>query len=273
MIQLSKYPPASELAPFIEYFWYYKTNKDNVCWKQQRVLFANMLPEGIFDLIFELGDSFEQLDAFNSRKLRPKAFIGGLFEKKYSHLPTGRIEMFGLRFLPGKAKHFIRQPLIEFKNRVVPLGDVWGNDGQNLQEQIFLAPNFLSRIKLLEQFLLQQFSKYYKPDQLLDHLITDIFQGNYNSGYLADKYFISERQLRRKFNSKIGLSPKSFIQAIRLSKFLHKMDKTKQNLTQVGNELGYFDQAHFINDFKKHTHLTPRQFQKAYSQVQRLFIS
>ena len=79
---------------------------------------------------------------------------------------------------------------------------------------------------------------------------------------LLQTLFVSERTLERKFNQTIGITPKHFIDIVRLNtsaKILQRM-KEKHRLAGVAYECGYFDQSHFIKDFKKITGVTPQQY-------------
>ncbi len=78
---------------------------------------------------------------------------------------------------------------------------------------------------------------------------------------LSKQININRRQLERKFSSTIGLSPKQLSKTIRLQATL-KMLLNKQftSLTALAYEGDYYDQAHFIKDFKEFTGLTPKEF-------------
>ena len=67
--------------------------------------------------------------------------------------------------------------------------------------------------------------------------------------------------LSRIFNKVVGISPKKFERLIKFRKSLCKLIDTNENLTTVGNESGYFDQPHFIREFKLFLNYTPSQYQ------------
>jgi transcriptional regulator GlxA family with amidase domain len=72
---------------------------------------------------------------------------------------------------------------------------------------------------------------------------------------------INRRQLTRKFSSAIGLSPKQLSKTVRIQTALKKLvAKEVTSLTDLAHENEYFDQAHFIKDFKEFTGLTPKEF-------------
>ncbi|MFK8044860.1 MAG: helix-turn-helix domain-containing protein [Crocinitomicaceae bacterium] len=72
---------------------------------------------------------------------------------------------------------------------------------------------------------------------------------------------ISRRQLARKFSSDVGISPKQLSKTIRLQATLKiLLDGNITNLTELAYENEYYDQAHFIKEFKAFTGLTPKEF-------------
>ena len=72
---------------------------------------------------------------------------------------------------------------------------------------------------------------------------------------------INRRQLARKFSSAIGLSPKQLAKTVRIQTTLKiLLNKEITSLTDLAYENEYFDQAHFIKEFKEFTGLTPKEF-------------
>ena len=71
----------------------------------------------------------------------------------------------------------------------------------------------------------------------------------------------NRRQLTRKYSSTIGVSPKQLSKIIRIQNTLKTLlTKDVTSLTELAYENEYFDQAHFIKDFKEFTGLTPKEF-------------
>jgi transcriptional regulator GlxA family with amidase domain len=72
---------------------------------------------------------------------------------------------------------------------------------------------------------------------------------------------MSARQLRRVFVEQLGLSPKHFCRVIRFRQSLVRMrDTARGDLTQVALDSGYYDQAHFINEFREFSGYSPGEF-------------
>jgi len=85
---------------------------------------------------------------------------------------------------------------------------------------------------------------------------------------LTKRVFISQRQLEREFKDKFGISPKHYLRITRINEVLRLLnDNQAIDLTSVAYYCGYFDQAHFINDFKKITGKNPSIFIKERGQI------
>jgi transcriptional regulator GlxA family with amidase domain len=83
---------------------------------------------------------------------------------------------------------------------------------------------------------------------------------------------VNRRQLERKFSSAIGLSPKQLSKVIRLQTTLKALYQEKSStLTSVAYENGYYDQAHFIKDFREFTGVSPKEFYAGHLQLSSLF--
>jgi AraC-like DNA-binding protein len=79
---------------------------------------------------------------------------------------------------------------------------------------------------------------------------------------LASAEYISERQLNRLFNEYIGMSTKMFLRLVRINNTINLLKATNYNLSDNAQILGFYDQSHFIRDFKAICGVTPKSFLK-----------
>jgi AraC-like DNA-binding protein len=85
--------------------------------------------------------------------------------------------------------------------------------------------------------------------------------GNINIAQMASEACLSRKQFERIFTQNIGISPKQYLKIIRFqSAIFKKQQNNNLNMTELSYETGYFDQSHFINDFKSMSGLTPKQY-------------
>ena len=101
-----------------------------------------------------------------------------------------------------------------------------------------------------------------KPtDKLIKNITEEIHKTNglLKIEDIAQSANISKRQLERRFNEIIGVSPKKFSTIVRFQQAIQLFEKN-DTLTALAYDSGYFDQAHFIKEFQTFTGLTPEQF-------------
>jgi transcriptional regulator GlxA family with amidase domain len=112
----------------------------------------------------------------------------------------------------------------------------------------------------LNQFYIDRLST---PRLSILNIASDISQqaGIVKIDSLAKKHFTTVRQLERQFRQQVGLSPKEFINLERFNKaFVRIQKRSKQSLSDIAWDCGYYDHAHMTNDFKRYTGKTPTDF-------------
>lgn len=129
-------------------------------------------------------------------------------------------------------------------------------------DQLNEATTDMERINLVEKFLISRIN-YKAHDELVNLAVAFIKQqaGNIKIITLAEKLNISQSQFEKRFRKMVGASPKKFASIVRLRHIL-TASSPGNSLTELGLDAGYFDQAHFIKDFKSFTGETPEQFLK-----------
>lgn len=163
-------------------------------------------------------------------------------------------------FNPGTAYHFFPLPMNEVTDSVVGTEHLWGNATYELEERVADAHTNDERVSIIQQYLIQQLVKKQQPDKAIAHCLWQInlYKGQFTLNQLSNETGISLRQLGRRFNNCVGLSPKEYT---RINRFLHSLVQLKKypaiSLTEVAYESGYYDQAHFIHDCKSYSGYSP----------------
>lgn len=173
---------------------------------------------------------------------------------------NGNVEYFGIRFLPGCFHYFFPLPLKDVANKMVPCQDVWGNHLNELESRLFSARSTQERIDIAESYLLRLLvANNPIPDRRFWTILEQMYQqyGNISiERNPANK--ISPRQLRRLFGRYIGISPKTFARIVRFQSVLRAMKREpKKKWGTLYIDFGYYDQAHFIHEFKDFFGLPP----------------
>jgi AraC-like DNA-binding protein len=173
-------------------------------------------------------------------------------------------ETLGIEFSPQGAYRFFHFTLNDIQNQIYSLSDVLGNIGKQLVEQINNATSAQQKIVLLQQFLLKQLSLQ-NEDLIFEYCIEKITasKGRITIKELERKTGYSSRWLNMKFNDKLGVSPKNLSSIIRFKQYYQTFinGNEKSFFKNDFYEL-YYDQSHFIKDFKRFTGLPPVKFEK-----------
>jgi AraC-like DNA-binding protein len=170
----------------------------------------------------------------------------------------------GIEFSPQAAYRFFHFNLNEVQNQIYSLNDVLGKLGRELVAGINNTTMARQKIDLLQQFLLKQLSLR-SEDLIFEYCVERITasKGTITIKDLEKKTGYSSRWLNMKFNDKLGVSPKNLSSIIRFKEcyqaFINGSDKSffKNDFWQF-----YYDQSHFIKDFKRFTGLPPTKFEK-----------
>jgi AraC-like DNA-binding protein len=173
-------------------------------------------------------------------------------------------ETIGIEFNPLGAYRFFHFTLHDIQNQICSLSDVLGNMGKRLVEQINNTTSVQQKIVLVQQFLLKQLSLH-NEDLIFEYCIEKITasKGRITIKELEKKTGYSSRWLNMKFNDKLGVSPKNLSSIIRFKQCYqalingHERSFFKKDFYEL-----YYDQSHFIKDFKRFTGLPPAKFEK-----------
>ncbi|HYE53607.1 MAG TPA: helix-turn-helix domain-containing protein, partial [Chitinophagaceae bacterium] len=164
-------------------------------------------------------------------------------------------------FKEAGAATFFRQPIHELFRESVSLENfMLRSELLVTEEQLAEASTHSAKIEVIEQFLLARMQST-TPDQMVLSALALIHKskGTIRIRELAQQLYISQGALEKRFRKVAGASPKKFAGIVRIKHILQKYDASS-SLTSLGYEAGFYDQAHFIKEFKAFTGETPDTF-------------
>jgi AraC-like DNA-binding protein len=192
----------------------------------------------------------------------PMAAFTGLRKTLRAHEHCHEHAVLLATFTPVGATAFLRPPLEEFSETTTDLAGILGrsNDLDRLHEQLTFAQNHRRRISVLEDFLLAQV-RVSAPDPLVAAAVAWLEQGTGPKRIddLTRYIGLSQSALERRFRRVVGVSPKRFASLVRLRRAV-RLRATGVDFTAAAYAAGYFDQSHFINDFRRATGSAPDEF-------------
>jgi AraC-like DNA-binding protein len=251
--------PGYPLNQFIESFYYFRDF--NPVHSLDR-----FLPDGNVNVVIDLTDYpkfiYDNETLKEIQACRNVWFSG--IRNNYITIPAGRdSEMFIINFHKGKAYPFVQMPLQELTDSVVDGDLVLTSEIMNMREMLLSLPAVEQKLIYAEQYLLKQFERKLRPNPFIDYAVNTILQSprQLTMEKLSGKVGYSQKHFIRLFRENVGVTPKAFLKICRFQKAIQEIEAKKQiNWSHIAHEAGYYDQAHFINDFKSFSGFTPRQY-------------
>ncbi len=222
-----------------------------------------IFPDGCMELIFHKTHYYKRLEE-NKSYIQPTAFLMGQITKAVFFLPSTQTSIIGVRFHPFGVSAFSNIPSPEFTNSEILITDIWQNEGAALEEQVNTNPTH-GAITILQQFFLKKLyqTKLSYSLNTISSISNTIQQagGENTVNYWAAQANLSERQFNRTFKNMVGISPKEFLKITRFNKVLNIFESdAASSFSTLAQKCGYYDQAHFIKDFKEYTGTTPKGY-------------
>lgn len=157
---------------------------------------------------------------------------------------------------------FVRQPAHELFDLSVSLEHLFSRQSiTDTQERLAEALDDRARLEVVERFLLDQLRPA-ATDRLVSGALAAIHRsgGGVRIGELARELHTSQSPLEKRFRRYVGASPKKFAGIVRLRKMIAALESGRGYLDAMDYLDDYYDQAHFIKDFKRFTALTPEEY-------------
>jgi AraC-like DNA-binding protein len=175
------------------------------------------------------------------------------------------------RFYPYASSLFFPNKASDFTNDSINLYDVLREASSEFYDRLMAQHSIEQKIKVLESFLIQRLIRNRKSQdklKLVESICTHVYREgeSFNIQNLSAHYGFSKRYIQRLFLDWVGLTPGSFFSVQRFNKSLDLIGAYTAPLTSIAFECGYYDQAHFIREFKSYTGLTPTQVMKLQAQ-------
>ena len=247
-------PPRPELATFIRTFIVVETREAAT---------RTLLPEGGVVLGIRYGGFARQLDRDATQNL-PNATLAGLRASARRMHTSANAGVVLAAFRTGGAAAFLDEPLHELFGETAPLDAfVQKSAIERTAERVAGAASHAERVAAMEQLLLEQFrAKSFDRAMMAAVRAIDGAKGNVRIEELARALDLSRDRFEKRFRRAVGSSPKRFASLLRVKNAI-ELHRSGSSLTQAALEAGYFDQSHFIREFRLFTGASPGQFFRA----------
>lgn len=263
--------PKPSLQPYIDSFWIFESNY-GVPHTDKRLIAPNAKAK----IIIPYQNAISTIDNEQVTYYREgEVFFIGIWDKPVvlsthaSH--TGTI---GIELTPKGAYKFTHIPMYELTNKIYSFSDLYGKSGKVLEQQIGNTDAPLAKAERIQDFLISclQHDNYtnllieYSVDLLSSSLgLTEISELERKTGY-------SKRYLDMLFKKHLGISPKTLSTLIRFNKF-YKLWANTTDTDFFKDHLyeSYYDQSHFIHEFRRYTGYSPARYARVKNEFGKLF--
>jgi AraC-like DNA-binding protein len=258
--------PHARLARFVEAFWSLSG--------PGAASLDPIFPDGHPELIVHRRAPFMRVEIGRPAERQATRLFAGQMRAPAFLLPGGDAEVIGVRFRPQGAAAFLPVPLNELTDAIVEVEALQVRWLSRLSAAAESAASIEQAIDLLEQGLLDRVGAAAdRPspiEQIVEAIITSA--GRASIDRLASGSSLGRRQLERRFNHEVGVSPKTFARILRFQAALVSAPEA-DNWSDVAHAHGYADQSHLIRDFKALTGQPPTRLLRQAGELTRIFLS
>jgi AraC-like DNA-binding protein len=256
MNQIKKYPVESLLLKkYIRFFWELRMDHAQLNHK--------LIPQKNINIRFNLTDTPHYVCRDNQESLLEDVYFPGLQNQfTNAHLKlNGHVNILGICFEPDGVYPFLKIPVSEFKNQILGAEEVGFRIAKQINERLKEAVDIDHKLTILENELLSLLNNSSPVPENFRPMFKALKQEN--SMQITDfcqRHNISLRQLERMYKKYVGLPASSYNTLNRFHNSVNQLLTGFSKLSDLAYDNDYFDQMHFIKEFKRFTGNTPKAF-------------
>lgn len=214
----------------------------------------NDAPQYIYD-----NDTLKEIQACNSM------WTSGLRTEPIT-IPSGNgAAMMVITFKKGMAAPFFPFPMQEITDSVVDADLVWGAEFTSLRERLLGTDDISERFRMVEAFLVYRFRSRLEMNPCIAFAVGEMSArpDAWSIARINQKIGYSQKHFTDLFRKNVGVTPKAYLKLMRFQKAVRTIDAAGDiDWGTIADDCGFYDQAHFINDFKHFSGFTPEQYVK-----------
>lgn len=245
---LSRFEPGGPLEPFVEHYWVVQYDlRDDPPYKQTVLSYPNV------NLAFEHDDRGR------------RALVYGIPAKPFVRELRSAGRVLGVKFRAGCFYPFLQRDVATLTGKNVAADEVFGAGFGDWTDAVLDAGEGAAMAEAAEQALRALLPERDEQGELAGSIVR-LTMGDrtiLKVEQLSERTGLSIRQLQRLFRKYVGVAPKWVIRRFRLQEAAERLEKDEPlDWTELAAVLGYFDQSHFIKDFKSVVGRSPVEYGK-----------
>lgn len=249
-------PPPADLEEIVRFFWVYESNDAGADYVYRS------LADGCAELIFTYQGVFQEMIG-DKKDTSPLCHLVAPTRHYRRFFTNDSFGIFGVYLLPFSLPLIFHSTTDSFNGDLHDTQSLAGRSGRILDERILTAKSNAERVEILSAFLRDRISKSRELHPVGKWAISKMIQtqGQIGMQSLLSDACISQRQLERKVKELTGFTPKTYSRILRFQAATAQYSAfNTASLTEIGLQCGYYDQSHFIHDFKEFSGYQPGEY-------------
>ncbi|CAM3598515.1 DUF6597 domain-containing transcriptional factor [Marinicrinis lubricantis] len=239
---LHRYSPSADIGTFVKHYWVVSWDLTGHPPYPQEVI-----PNPCVNMVIEPG----------------RSGIFGPSKQKFTYMLQGKGCVFGVKFKPGGFYPFVKQPISRLNKQIMNIHSVFGIDAGAAEALILSQRAEEDMVRQMEAILQPKLPKIDPQVEVIVRITERIMEDReiIKVDTVCKLFDMNKRTLQRLFDQYVGVNPKWVIQLYRLQNAAELIGKGRfEDGLELSMELGYYDQSHFIKDFKAITGKTPEEY-------------
>lgn len=240
-----RFAPPLQLRPWVQCYWIARQDR-----LPEASVSETVYPDGGTTLVFNFANDYPDITFFATQTVGKMIF-------------QGSVNRMGIRFHPGGAFQLLGLGMPDVIGSELSADDLSMHSLLQLRNQLAELSHVSQRLTLIDQWLLDRVKKNNANIGFIQQLLPQLILTPQPLEQLSEHLPISRRQLERKFQLEVGFSPNQLKQLhrVKIARTLISQ-RPEQSLTDIGQDAGFYDQAHFIRHFHKITGQTPGEYRQ-----------
>ncbi len=247
--------PSEVLSRYIKSYWLIDSEADTTSIREK------IIPDGYPELIFHYGDPY-RVNINGSWEAQGPHLIAGQIKNHFYLENTGKSGMIGVKLMPTALTTLFGLNMSSLTDCVSSLSILLPDFTRSLMQTPFSLERKEQFIQSFENLITEQLDKVSTALETTEMAVTEILKskGNVSISAMCEQIEIGQRQLERQFSRAVGLTPKFYARIIRFAHIFELMKNGDNTWSDLVYASGFFDQSHFIKNFKEFTGEDPSAY-------------